>query len=310
MRFRSALLLAALIGPAVAQTPTDESNLLIGPLAVFLRGDSTASPGVLTAMRREVEAIVVPAGIHLTWNSGPDSAVYSRIVVMRLQGQCRPETAIQTDRRVAEPLGQTQVVDGKVIPFADVRCDSVRRVIDRDLRAATSADREELLGRALGRVMAHELYHVLLRTRKHGHSGLARPVLTSADLLAVHDNFASSDERRLAESLGADAAASGVGTVTQGAMLYIFGRATDTATGAPVQNVTVFVDRNSAGTATLGLALSDVANAFGRSDYTNGGWSFQMPTNPLSLGQHTVTATAAGSSGTAPLLGSRTVNVQ
>jgi len=186
----------------------------------------------------------------------------------------------------------------------------VRRVIDRDLRAATSADREELLGRALGRVMAHELYHVLLRTRKHGHSGLARPVLTSADLLAVHDNFASSDERRLAESLGADAAASGVGTVTQGAMLYIFGRATDTATGAPVQNVTVFVDRNSAGTATLGLAPSDVANAFGRNGYTYSAWSFQMPTNSLSLGQHTVTPTAAGSSGTAPLLGSRTVNVQ
>jgi hypothetical protein len=206
MRFRSALLLAALIGPAVAQTRTDESNLLIGPLAVFLRGDNTASPGVLTAMRREVEAIVVPAGIHLTWNSGPDSAVYSRIAVMRLQGHCTPEDAIQTDRRDAEPLGQTQVVDGKVIPFADVRCDSVRRVIGRDLRAAAAADRDELLGRALGRVMAHELYHVLLRTRNHGRSGLARPVLTSSDLLAVRDAFTPSDEHKLSESLIADTA--------------------------------------------------------------------------------------------------------
>jgi hypothetical protein len=206
MRFRSALLLAALIGPAVAQTPTDESTLLIGPLAVFLRGDNSTPPGVLSAMRREVEAIVVPMGTHLTWNSGPDGEVYSRIAVIRLQGQCRADAAILTDRRDSEALGQTQVVDGKVIPFADVRCDSVRKAIDRDLRAAASADREELLGRALGRVLAHELYHVVLRTRSHGRNGLARPVLTSSDLLAVHDTFAPSDEHKLAESLIADTA--------------------------------------------------------------------------------------------------------
>ena len=209
MRFRSALLLAALIGPAVAQTPADELNLLTGPLAVFLRGDNTTPPGVLSAMRREVEAIVIPAGIHLTWNSSPDAGVYSRIAVMRLQGRCRPEAAIQHDRHDAEPLGQTQVVDGKVLPFADVRCDSVRKVIDRDLRAAPSADRDELLGRALGRVMAHELYHILLRIRSHGRSGLARPVLTSSDLLAVHDTFAPSDEHKLSGSIVAEAIAGG-----------------------------------------------------------------------------------------------------
>ena len=213
MRFRSALLLAALIGPAVAQTPADELKLLTGPLAVFLRDDSNTPAGVLSAMRREVEAIVVPAGIHLTWNSGPDAGVYSRIAVMRLQGQCRPEapftTSIPTDRRDSEPLGQTQVVDGKVLPFADVRCDSVRKVIDRDLRAAATADRDELLGRALGRVMAHELYHVLLRTRSHGRAGLARPVLTSSDLLAVHDTFTPSDEHKLSGSFVAEAIAGG-----------------------------------------------------------------------------------------------------
>jgi N-acetylmuramoyl-L-alanine amidase len=104
--------------------------------------------------------------------------------------------------------------------------------------------------------------------------------------------------------------ASGVGTLTKGSTLYVFGWAADTATGAPVQSVTVFVDGGSGGTATLGLARSDVAGAYGRSDYTNSGWSFQMSTSTLSLGQHTVTATAAGPSGTAPLMGSKTVNIQ
>jgi hypothetical protein len=103
--------------------------------------------------------------------------------------------------------------------------------------------------------------------------------------------------------------ASGVGTVGKGQTLYVFGWAADTAAGAPVQSVTVFVDGNSVGTATLGTARSDVASAFGRSDFTNSGWSFQISTSTLSLGQHTVTATAMGPSGTAQLSASRTVNI-
>ncbi|HEY6390463.1 MAG TPA: glycosyl hydrolase family 17 protein [Bryobacteraceae bacterium] len=102
--------------------------------------------------------------------------------------------------------------------------------------------------------------------------------------------------------------ASGVATVLKGATMYVIGWAADTATGAPVQSVTVFVDGVSVGTATLGFALSDVANYYGRSDYTNSGWSFQMSTSALSLGQHTVTARTVGSSGTLQLP-SRTVNI-
>jgi hypothetical protein len=102
--------------------------------------------------------------------------------------------------------------------------------------------------------------------------------------------------------------ANGVGPVVKGDTLFVQGWAADTATGAPVQSVTVFVDGNSVGTATLGIARPDVAQAFNRSDYTNSGWSFQMSTSTLSAGQHTVTATAMGSSGTGQI-GSRTVTI-
>src|SRR5260370_3013459 len=88
--------------------------------------------------------------------------------------------------------------------------------------------------------------------------------------------------------------ANGNGTMTKGTMLRVAGWAADTATAAPVQNVTVFVDGNSVGTATLGAPRPDVANSLGRSDYTNSGWSFLMSTSSLSVGQHTVTAAAAG----------------
>jgi N-acetylmuramoyl-L-alanine amidase len=91
--------------------------------------------------------------------------------------------------------------------------------------------------------------------------------------------------------------------------LYVNGWATDTASGAPVNSVTVLVDGNSMGSATLGSSRSDVKNFFGRSDYAGSGWSFQTTVSALSLGPHSVTATSTGPSGTAQLVGTKTVTI-
>jgi hypothetical protein len=96
------------------------------------------------------------------------------------------------------------MVNGKVLPMADVLCDAVHQLVDRDLRAAQAGEREELLGRALGRVLAHELYHIVLRTTDHASSGLSRSMLTSAELLAPRNVFDERAEHRLSESAGTD----------------------------------------------------------------------------------------------------------
>ena len=101
----------------------------------------------------------------------------------------------------------------------------------------------------------------------------------------------------------------GVATVSQGNTLYVRGWAADTVSGAPVQSVTVFVDGSNVGTATLGGSRSDVAQFYGRSDYTNSGWNFQMSTGSLSVANHSITATAVGSSGSVQLQGSKTVTI-
>jgi hypothetical protein len=91
----------------------------------------------------------------------------------------------------------------------------------------------------------------------------------------------------------------GLATIAQGQTLFVRGWAADTITGAPVQSVTIKIDGVSVGTATLGIARPDVANAYNRIDYANSGWSFQMSTSSLSVASHTVAAVAAGTSGTA-----------
>jgi hypothetical protein len=102
--------------------------------------------------------------------------------------------------------------------------------------------------------------------------------------------------------------AQGGGTVSQGGTLYVRGWAADTISGAPVQSVAVIVDGMNVGNATLGAARPDVAQAFNRSDYTNSGWTFQMPAGTLSVGQHSLIAVATKSS-MAPLLRTRIVNI-
>ncbi len=200
MRYRTALLLMFSCGFLAGQTPSESS------ITVMLEGGVSVPRPVLAGMEREADFAVAQSGIALAWESkesASPSASYNRLAIIRLEGHCTPERlpSASSSIRGAEPLGRTQVVDGKVLPIADISCDALHRLIDRDLAAAPRSEQGELLGRALGRVVAHELYHILLRTTSHGTSGLSRPVQTSSELLAPHDSFTPADADRIANSV-------------------------------------------------------------------------------------------------------------
>jgi hypothetical protein len=190
MRYRTALLLFFSVGAAAAQQ-----------VAVFLQSDRNAPALVLNSLRSEVEDVIAPSGIHISWHAmeaSEFSQVYETMAVMRLRGECRPDAPAANGKPGV--LGETHIVEGKVLPIADIRCDSVRGLISRDLRGASADKRDQLLGRALGRVIAHELFHIVLRTRDHGHDGLARAAQSSADLIAERRRFSPPEEERLSES--------------------------------------------------------------------------------------------------------------
>src|SRR5262245_51958177 len=65
--------------------------------------------------------------------------------------------------------------------------------------------RERIIGRALGRVIAHEIGHYLLGTRSHSSSGLMRSVQPFAELFGVPQAgflLSRGDEQRLARRVG------------------------------------------------------------------------------------------------------------
>jgi hypothetical protein len=192
---------------ASAQAPRDEPFF-----TVILTGVRMPDP-ILSALQRETQAAVQPAGVRLYWRSQgvQNGEVPGQVAIIQARGHCTSTGPIRgiaaNPASGVEPLGQTHMVNGEVLPFADLQCDAVHRLVDRNLRGLSASQREQLLGRALGRVVAHELYHILLRTQDHGHSGLGRPEQSSADLLAPTDSFSENEARRLGESIGPDSRA-------------------------------------------------------------------------------------------------------
>lgn len=80
-------------------------------------------------------------------------------------------------------LASTAVEDGKVLPFSWINCGIITETLARSLGSVDSKRRDFLYGRAMGRVLTHELYHLLANETEHMHSGVAKSSFSARDLL-------------------------------------------------------------------------------------------------------------------------------
>ncbi len=135
-------------------------------------------------MRTEVEALLRPAGIGVAWRVLHDRIYgesFPMLTVMRLHGKCSggaPPVGLRSGA-----LGGTHMTDGVILPFLNVDCDLVRGYVSPELATQERCNADLMLGRALGRVVAHELFHVLTRTARHGRSGLTKARFSVSDLV-------------------------------------------------------------------------------------------------------------------------------
>lgn len=192
--------LLATLAIAIAQ-PKEEA------LTVLLTGNRIPSP-VLIAMEREAEAVAAPTALTIVWKTNADRdgdfVMPGRMAILHMSGQCISDLPFEvTPFSPGAQLGVTHISNHQVLPVADVFCDAIRQFVRPNLRRVVAESRDQLFGRALGRVVAHELYHILLQTPEHGQSGLSRGKQRATDLLQPRVSFTSSDERRIAESRSA-----------------------------------------------------------------------------------------------------------
>ena len=162
---------------ALAALPLPGQPSVIGLYTQFLQ---PASASVEASLHKEVTSIMASMGLEFAWRpltGRRGNEVWRQLAVIKLKGTC--------DGRLLSPnsffegaLGWTHVVDGEILPFMDVDCDRIRAFIRRPLSNTTPEKRDEMLGRAVGRVVAHELYHILGRTMHHGSGAASVPAYT------------------------------------------------------------------------------------------------------------------------------------
>jgi hypothetical protein len=173
-------------------------------LVVYLKTDAGQPQPPAEEMKREVDALMEGAGYSVSWRSARDFGQDegdAAVIVSEFQGICevpRPGTILAPPEAGAI-LGSTAVSDGAVLPFIRIDCVTLARLLAPALPNVETR-RNFLYGRALGRVVAHELFHALTGTREHDDSGIAKHSFRASDILAEHFEFELTTLKRFRES--------------------------------------------------------------------------------------------------------------
>jgi hypothetical protein len=142
------------------------------------------APVVIQEMKREVESIMKHSGLTIGWHMGEGHDVYHEpLAVVKLTGTCRMDSREGSPGN-AGPLGWTHSANGILLPFSELACDNIRRAITSEMHAEVWPRGNALLGRAMGRVLAHELFHIVASTKDHTGSGISKSAFTPSELLS------------------------------------------------------------------------------------------------------------------------------
>lgn len=171
----------------------------VAPIALYTHFDQEPPTGVQEALQDELESIMGPMGMTFEWRSlssvrGNELSV--ELAVLTFKGRCDIVGMIPHNVPNPGALGWTHVSDGAILPFSDVDCDRIRTFVQKELLTVRAPDREEAFGRAVARVVAHELYHIFANTHRHGSCGVGKAAYTVQELLS--DDFAFEEKDSLA----------------------------------------------------------------------------------------------------------------
>ncbi len=165
-----------------------------GTLEVYMKGQEATTPDVLAAANRELEALMETAGYRVVWRYAaeqPSGMGAENLVIVELRGVCVAQFSDTAVRPLpwTVPLASSSVVDGKVLPFTWLDCTALNRFLAPVAFDKPKTEQDDLYGRSMARLLAHELYHVLAQTNDHAPAGLAKARFSTADLLADHLDF-------------------------------------------------------------------------------------------------------------------------
>jgi hypothetical protein len=168
---RAVLLVLFLSIVAQAQTRT---------LALYADIPHDLDPESNRVMHDELQRLVAPAGIEIIWRGMADrkqGETFDLVAVTSFAGSCAAYNYVSVVP-AAVSLADTSISDGHVLPFFRIDCSRVVGMLGSQPEPA-------VLGRALARVAAHEVYHIVAQTAEHQEKGIAKASFSTRDLTAT-----------------------------------------------------------------------------------------------------------------------------
>jgi len=163
----------------------------VAPIALYTTFQHEPPEAVVRALQDELESIMRPLGLRFEWHSMSGvtgNVVAVELAVLNFKGRCDAGD-LAPQRSDPGALGWTHVSDGVILPFSDVDCGRVRSFVQRDLLGFRAGERDAVFGRAIARVVAHELYHIFANTPRHGSCGVGKAAYTVQELLSGDFQF-------------------------------------------------------------------------------------------------------------------------
>jgi len=171
-------------------------------ITIAMSGSTT--PAQIDAMKAEASLLWKPYGVVLTWFDRADDCSFTdthpwitpvdtliNIVADGPGGESgvRPGPSMQGRDVQTLRLGNVRFTDrGEVDRVVHLDLSHVQAMVVESSLGGVAIHtwpppvRDRIIGRALGRVVAHELGHILLAMPSHSHTGLMRATLSAADL--------------------------------------------------------------------------------------------------------------------------------
>jgi len=194
----------------------------VGSAALYTEFENDPAPAVLQALKEEVDFLTSPNALHFEWRPLHENhlTTWPELAVVKFSGRCEilPSAVyFQPGQR----LGWTHISDGEVLPFAEIDCDAVFAYLFRGLWLQPPQTRERILGRALARVTAHELLHILAGTIAHSDHGVDHSTLTASQLLAGREEFGRESGGHIVHAGRQPAPRNGSGSERDGEASYL-----------------------------------------------------------------------------------------
>ena len=169
-------------------------------ITIVLEFDGPHSEQTVAEMKREFEGIVRETLLKVGWRTRQEAQreALANLMIVHFKGKCvlEPVPYLYDERG---PMAFTYSTDGVVQPFSEVACERVTKAVRSAMFGGDFAKADLLLGRALGRVLAHEVLHMMTASGAHGREGIARHSLSGNELIAPRLPLAAADLERLTD---------------------------------------------------------------------------------------------------------------